>query len=61
MGALVSSHDRNLELEEEKVKEKAISSLQRAYVMLAPSKLEGVGVFAVRDVGESVEVLRWDW
>lgn len=47
--------------EEEKAKEHAISKLQSAYVMLAPSSLEGVGVFAMRDIPEGVEVMRWDW
>eukprot|EP00904_Undaria_pinnatifida_P002981 jgi/Undpi1/12684/HiC_scaffold_6.g02352.m1 len=46
---------------ENRAKEEAISNLQRAYVKLSPSSLEGVGVFAVRDIHEGVEVLRWDW
>lgn len=46
---------------EDRAKEIALSNLQRAYVKLAPSSLEGVGVFAVRDIPEGVEVLRWDW
>ncbi|CAN0011198.1 unnamed protein product [Scytosiphon promiscuus] len=47
--------------EEERAKEHAVSKLQSAYVMLAPSSLEGVGVFAMRDIAEGVEVMRWDW
>lgn len=46
---------------ERRLKEEAISNLNSAYVMLAPSSLEGVGVFAMRDVAAGVEVLRWDW
>lgn len=47
--------------EEEQATELAISNLQSAYVMLGPSSLEGVGVFAMRDIAEGVEVMRWDW
>ena len=36
-------------------------NLQSAYVMLAPSPLEGVGVFAMRDIPEGVRVMQWDW
>lgn len=53
MGAQVSSL--------EKAKVEAIANLQRSYVKLAPSRLEGVGVFALRDIGAGVEVMRWDW
>lgn len=53
MGAWPSSH--------EKAKTEAISNLQQAYVKLGPSALEGVGVFAIRDIAEGVGVLRWDW
>ncbi|CAM9720745.1 unnamed protein product [Laminaria digitata] len=55
MGALSSKAS------EGRAKEEALANLQRAYVKLAPSSLEGVGVFAVRDIPEGVEVLRWDW
>lgn len=47
--------------QEQRAKEEAISNLQSAYVRLAPSSLEGVGVFAMRDIAEGVEVMRWDW
>lgn len=49
------------EEEESRRREEAMRNLQSAYVMLAPSSLEGVGVFAMRDVAEGVEVMRWDW
>ncbi|CBJ26466.1 conserved unknown protein [Ectocarpus siliculosus] len=52
-----ASRDR----QEQRAKEEAISNLQSAYVRLAPSSLEGVGVFAMRDIAEGVEVMRWDW
>ena len=45
----------------DRMKEKAIANLQRAWVKLAPSNVEGVGVFALRDIPEGIEVLRWDW
>lgn len=45
----------------EKAKVQAIENLQRSYVKLAPSSLEGVGVFALRDIEACVEVMRWDW
>lgn len=47
--------------EEKRQKKEAISNLNSAYVMLAPSSLEGVGVFAMRDIAAGVEVMRWDW
>lgn len=53
--------ERREEEHERRRKEEAIRNLQSAYVMLAPSSREGVGVFAVRDVAEGVEVMRWDW
>ncbi|CAM9587997.1 unnamed protein product [Pylaiella littoralis] len=64
MGSSASSKSRTEaeeEEEERRRREEAIRNLQSAYVMLAPSSLEGVGVFAVRDVAEGVEVMRWDW
>eukprot|EP00752_Nemacystus_decipiens_P003843 g3535.t1 len=47
--------------QERQMREEAISNLNCAYVMLAPSALEGVGVFAMRDIAAGVEVMRWDW
>lgn len=47
--------------EESMLREMAIQSLQRTYVKLAPSNLEGVGVFALRDIEAEVVVMRWDW
>lgn len=54
MGAHASSPAEN-------AKEAAIENLQHAYVKLAPSSLEGVGVFALRDIDANAEVMRWDW
>lgn len=54
MGATTSS-------QENKAKQQAIENLQHAYVKLAPSTLQGVGVFALRDIEEGVVVMRWDW
>lgn len=54
--------ERQLEEEEkDRQKEEAVANLNSAYVMLAPSSLEGVGVFAMRDIEAGVEVMRWDW
>lgn len=55
MGSAVSSRSQD------EVKEEAIENLQHAYVKLAPSSLEGIGVFALREIPQGVEVMRWDW
>ncbi|CAM9415494.1 unnamed protein product, partial [Choristocarpus tenellus] len=46
---------------EQRWKEEAIHNLCNSYVKLAPSKVEGVGVFALRDIPEGAVVMRWDW
>ncbi|CAM9248696.1 unnamed protein product [Phaeothamnion confervicola] len=43
------------------LQERAIANLERAYIKLAPSRVGGIGAFAVVAIARSTIIFKWDW